>query len=145
MRPLGSELEGRYVMQLIDANIFLEIELKQNRFQHCKDYLNKVRNGEIKAITTNFIVDTISILMDNTGCDPTQIRTFNLSLLRYKGLSIYNLTMTDRVSATEHMKKFKLDFDDATAYAAMTATGISEIVSMDRHFDKIPEIKRTEP
>jgi predicted nucleic acid-binding protein len=36
----------------------------------------------------------------------------------------------------------KLDFDDAAAYAAMTATGISEIVSMDRHFDKIPAIKR---
>lgn len=143
--PRGSVLEGRYVMQLIDANIFLEIELKQKRLHDCKAYLNKVRNGENKAITTNFIVDTISILMDYAGCDPTQIRTFNLSLLRYKGLSIYDLTMVDRISATEHMKRFNLDFDDATAYAAMTANGISEIVSMDKHFDKIPEIKRTEP
>jgi len=83
--------------------------------------------------------------MDDAGCNPVRIRTFNLSLLKYKGLSIYDLTLEDRGAAAEHMRQFKLDFDDAAAYAAMTATGASEIVSMDRHFDKIPEIKRIEP
>jgi len=132
-------------MQLIDANIFLEIALKQKRVENCKAYLKKVRDGEISAITTSFIVDTVCILMDNAGCDPAEIRTFNLSLLRYKGLSIYDLTVEDRIAATEHMKQFRLDFDDATAYAAMTAMGTSEIVSMDKHFDKIPDVKRAEP
>jgi len=83
--------------------------------------------------------------MDDAGCDRAEIKTFNLSLLKYKGLSIYDLTLEDRIAATEHMRRFKLDFDDAAAYAAMTATGASEIVSMDRHFDKIPDIKRIEP
>ena len=138
-------LGGRWITHLIDANIFLEIELKQERLQNCEAYLRKVRDGEIDAITTNFIVDTVSILMDDTGCDPAEIRIFNLSLLKYKGLSVYDLTMTDRVVATEHMKRFKLDFDDATAYAAMMSTGIAQIVSMDKHFDKIPNIKRIEP
>lgn len=132
-------------MHLIDANIFLEIELKQKCLQNCRAYLTKVRDGEIDAITTNFIVDTVSILMDNAGCDPSEIRTFNLSLLKYKGMSVYDLTMTDRIVATEQMKRFKLDFDDATAYAAMMSTGVAAIVSMDKHFDKIPNIKRTEP
>jgi len=131
-------------MQLIDANIFLEIELKQKRLHECKAYLKKVRDGEIDAITTNFIVDTVSILMDESGCDPAEIRMFNLSLLKYKGLGIYDLTMTDRIAATERMKQFKLDLDDATAYAAMMSMGIAEIVSMDKHFDKIPDIKRME-
>jgi predicted nucleic acid-binding protein len=138
-------LGGRWITHLIDANIFLEIELKQERLQNCEAYLRKVRDGEIGAITTSFIVDTVSILMDDTGCDPAEIRIFNLSLLKYKGLSVYDLTITDRVVATEHMKRFKLDFDDATAYAAMMSTGITEIVSMDKHFDKIPNIKRIEP
>jgi len=138
-------LGGRWITHLIDANIFLEIELKQERHQNCEAYLRKVRDGEIDAITTNFIVDTVSILMDETGCDPAEIRIFNLSLLKYKGLSVYDLTTTDRVVATQHMKRFKLNFDDATAYAAMRSTGITEIVSMDKHFDKIPNIKRIEP
>lgn len=138
-------LGGRWITHLIDANIFLEIELKRERLQNCEAYLRKVRDGEIDAITTSFIVDAVSILMDDTGCDPAEIRIFNLSLLKYKGLSVYDLTITDKVMATEHMKRFKLDFDDATAYAAMMSTGITEIVSMDKHFDKIPNIKRIEP
>ncbi len=83
--------------------------------------------------------------MDNFGCSPSQVRTFTLSLLKYKALAIYDLTMTDRINATEHMKQFNLDFHDASAYEAMKATGTTEIVSMDKHFDKIPDIRRTEP
>ena len=132
-------------MPLIDANIFLEVELKHKRLRDWRAYLEKVRDGVPTAVTTNFIVDTISILMDHAGCDPRQIRRFHLSLLKYSGLALYDLTITDRVTATEQMETFNLDFDDAVAYAAMKATGTKEIVSMDRHFDRIPGIKRIEP
>jgi len=132
-------------MPLIDANIFLEVELNQKRHGECRAYLENVRDGTVKAITTNFIVDAISILMDHSGCNPKQIMRFNLSILKYVGLSLYDLTIADRVTASEHMEKFKLDFDDAVAYAAMKATGTKEIVSMDKHFDRIPDIKRIEP
>jgi predicted nucleic acid-binding protein len=132
-------------MPLIDANIFLEIELGQKRLEACRSYLKRVMTGEISAFTTDFIIDTISILMDNFECDPTQIGRFHRSLLKYKGLSIYDLTMRDRIVATEHMKRLDLDFDDAVAYTTMMSTGTKEIVSLDRHFDKIPDIKRIEP
>ncbi len=132
-------------MPLIDANIFLEVELRQKRLQQCKTCLEGIQDGKIEAVTMNFILDTISILMDSFGCNPAELRRFHLSLYKYKGLSIYDLTIADRVVATDYMKKFKLDFDDATACAAMKALGISEILSMDKHFDKVPDIKRTEP
>lgn len=132
-------------MQLIDANIFLEVLLKQKRVRECKAYLKRARTGEVKAFTTNFIVDTISISMDQAGCKPSQLRKFQLSLLKYKGLTVYDLTMADRVAATEHMEEYSLDFDDATAYAAMMSTEIKEIVSMDKHFDKIKGIMRIAP
>lgn len=132
-------------MQLIDANIFLEILLRQNRVRECMAYLKRVRTGEIRAFTTNFIIDTISIAMDNAKCEPAQLRRFHLSLLKYKGLTLYDLTMADRVAATEHMEEHNLDFDDATAYATMMTTKTKEIVSMDKHFDKIAGITRIEP
>jgi len=132
-------------MPLIDANIFLEVELKQKRHPECRAYLEKVRDGTVNAITTNFIVDTISILMDNAGCEPDQVRRFILSFLKYKGLSIYDLTLSDRVIATRYMDQHKLDFDDATACAAAVALGEKEIVSMDRHFDRVEGIQRIEP
>ena len=132
-------------MPLIDANIFLEVELKQKRIRECRSYLEKVRDGTVTAITTNFIVDTISILMDNSGCEPEQVRRFILSLLKYKGLSVYDLTLSDRVIATQYMERHKLDFDDATACAAVVALGEREIVSMDKHFDRVEGIQRIEP
>ena len=64
MRPERFVLEGLCIIHLTDANIFIEIELKQKRLQNCRAHLMKVRDGEIYAITTNFIVDTVSILMD---------------------------------------------------------------------------------
>lgn len=132
-------------MQFIDANIFLEVLLKQKRTEECKAYLKRVRRGEVTALTTDFIVDTISIIMDSAGCKPAKLRKFQLSLLKYKGLTLYDLTMTDRVTATEQMEKHNLDFDDATVYAAMMATETNELISMDKEFDKIEGITRIEP
>ena len=132
-------------MQFIDANIFLEVLLKQKRTQECKAYLRRVKTGVVTALTTDFIVDTISIIMDDAGCKPAQLRKFQLSLLKYEGLTLYDLTMADRVAATKHMEKHNPDFDDATVYAAMTITGTRELVSMDRKFDKIEGITRIEP
>lgn len=132
-------------MQFIDANIFLEVLLKQKRTEECKAYLRRVQTGELTAFTTDFIVDTISIIMDDAGCKPYQLRKFQLSLLKYEGLTLYDLTMADRVAATKQMEKHNMDFDDATVYAAMMTTGTKEIVSMDRKFDKIEGITRIEP
>jgi predicted nucleic acid-binding protein len=132
-------------MQFIDANIFLEVLLKQKRTKECKAYLKRVETRQLTALTTDFIVDTISIIMDDAGCTPAQLRTFQLSLLKYEGLTLYDLTMADRVAATKLMEKHKLDFDDATVYAAMMSTGTKEVVSMDRKFDRIEGITRIEP
>lgn len=132
-------------MQLVDANIFLEVLLGQKRADECKLYLKRVSDGETEACTTDFIVDTVSIAMDSAGCEPEQVRKFILSLLKYKGLTIYDLTVYDRVVATRFMERYKLDFDDATACAAIAAVGSTEIVSLDRHFDRVEGIHRIEP
>jgi predicted nucleic acid-binding protein len=38
-----------------------------------------------------------------------------------------------------------IDFEDALAIAYMESAGISEIISYDRHFDRIEGITRCEP
>jgi len=43
------------------------------------------------------------------------------------------------------MEKVKLDFDDAIAYFVMKSLDLKEIVSFDKHFDKISGIKRLDP
>lgn len=130
---------------MVDANIFLEIELKQERGSVCKAFLNKLKRGEIEGLTTDFIIDAIVIVMEDYGKTWGEIRRFLVSLTRYRSLRIYTLSLVDRIMATEFMKLYNLDFDDGTTYQAMRACNIGQIMSYDNHFDNIPDIKRFTP
>jgi len=90
-------------------------------------------------------VDAIIIVMENFKKSPDEIRLFITSLIGFKHLHIYSLTLLDRIAATTHMKQLGLDFDDSTTYQAMKIMKVKEIVSYDRHFDTIPAIKRILP
>jgi predicted nucleic acid-binding protein len=102
-------------------------------------------SGKITAITTDFLVDAIIIVMENYGKSPDEIRLFISSLIGFKHLHIYRLTLIDRIAATTHMKQFGLDFDDSTAYQTMKVMNIKNIISYDRHFDAISGIQRVLP
>ena len=43
------------------------------------------------------------------------------------------------------MSKHGLDFDDGLGVACMKKYGINELLSFDRDFDKVRDIKRIEP
>mgnify|MGYP000044061315 CR=1 FL=1 len=147
MRPdqLGSRKPGADKVYFVDSNIFLELELDQERANECEAYLNKVRVGTLKAVITCFHVDSILIVMENYGKRPHELRTFISSLYGYKGLKIYYLSLLDRISATKYMERFGLDFDDALAYSVMKKLGMNKIVSYDKHFDSLKDIVRLEP
>lgn len=91
------------------------------------------------------MVDSIVVIMENEGKQASEISLFLSSLLGYATLEIYFLTLHDRIEATRHMHKFKIDFDDSTAYQAMRNLNVKQIVSFDRHFDKISDVERIEP
>ena len=130
---------------MVDANIFLEVELKQERGRFCKAFLNKLKRGEMEGLTTDVIIDTIAIIMEDYGKTWAEIRKFLLSLTRYTSLRIYSLSLADRIITTEFMKLYNLDFDDGTTCQAMRACDINQIVSYDNHFDSIPQVKRVTP
>jgi len=132
-------------LYLIDANIFLEVELGGENSPACEQFLRKVRNAKFEAITTDFIVDSIIIVMENYKKTWHDLRKFLGSILLFKGLKIHYLSIPDRITSTRHIEQYGLDFDDATAYQAMKAHKIKEIVSYDEHFDKIRDIKRRTP
>jgi len=129
----------------VDSNVFLELELDQERADECEIFLNKVRKGVLRAITTGFHIDSILIVMENYGKSPSDLEIFLSSLLGYKGLEVYTLSILDRISATRWMDKLNLDLDDAIAYHVMKKLNIIKIVSYDRHFDSIKDITRLEP
>ena len=130
---------------LIDANIFLELELGQSRSSECKEFLSQVARGRIKAVTTDFILDSVALVMEDKRSPPKDIRKFFVSLALYKGLSIYSLDLKDRIVAAEEMIRERLDFDDSTSIAAMKPLKIKDIVSFDKDFDGAKALTRVEP
>lgn len=132
-------------MYFIDANIFLELQLNQQRADQCDAFLRKIQKGMIKAVTTDFHLDTIILIMEKYGKSPADLRLFISSLIGFSGLEIHFLSVADRLKAIKHMEEFKLEYDDALAYQAMKKLNISSIVSYDKHFDSLSNITRQEP
>lgn len=58
---------------------------------------------------------------------------------------MYRLTLSDRIEATKHMEKFSLKYDDVLAVQVMKSFKIKQIISYDKHFDILLNIKRIEP
>ena len=127
---------------LIDTNIFLEIQLNQEKAQKASEILEAVSKNIIHAYITDFTIDSIIIIMEHYNKSPAEIKRFLVSLLAYKGLEFYQLSIFDKILATEHMSSLQLDFDDACMYQAMQVLKITTIASFDTDFDKIPNIKR---
>ena len=129
----------------IDANIFLEVQLGQHRSQECKDFLNKVDAGDVQAFTSDFIIDSIVVTMENRNVQDMKILRFLLALRGSRGLSIYNHTLNDRILAANFMLKSNLTFDDSMVAVALKALNTETVVSFDSHFNRIKGIKRLEP
>ena len=132
-------------MYLVDANIFLEVELGQPNGIHAKNTLIKLKDGELRGIISDFHVDAVVVVMENYKLGWKEIATFLSGLLRYKGLRVQPMALSSRICATSHMKNFGLSFDDALAYQCMIENGIDRVLSYDSDFDVLPDIQRVDP
>lgn len=132
-------------MYLIDANIFLELQLEQRRADECELLLEAVRIGRREGFLTDLVLDTILIIMEEKGKAPADLEHFLASLASYKGLRLYFLTLRDRLEATRAMTQFDLDFENSTLVQAATRLEAEGIVSFDKDFDHVEGVRRFEP
>ncbi len=132
-------------MFALDANIFLEFFLKQERAPECKELLLSIFENKIQAVVSDTTLVTIAFNLERCGQSWLEIRKFFLSLSRYEGLHIYIPSLPDKVFATDFMRDYKLDFDDALTLQASIASGCDTLISFDKDFAKIPIIKCLAP
>ncbi len=130
-------------MYLIDANIFLEILLKQERFEECKRLIEKINDGSINCYLSDINLDSILLILWNKAKKIKLMQDFLFSIISYDGLSFYFIGIEDRINALKHASSYNLDFEDSMTLQAALATD-SDIISFDRHFDNLP-VKRLEP
>ena len=131
-------------MLFIDANIFLEVELDDKRSEECRELLLEIYNKRIKSITSDFIVYTCLIQLENKA-SVAYMENFITFLDNMRNIEVHSPAYKTLYNAFETMKKYGLDFDDALVVSTMTSLGIKQLISFDKHFDKVKEIKRLEP
>ena len=130
---------------LVDANIFLEVALGQDKADECQKFLDKIFEGKLEAFTTDFIIDSVIIVMEFKGATRKQMKEFLINLLASKGLTIFSLDFMDKIVAIELSKDLGIDFEDSLILVAMKALKIKNLVSFDSDFDKIAWVKRGTP
>ena len=132
-------------IRFIDANIFLEVFLKDRRWEEAMEFLFKVSTDEISCLTSDFIIFSIALNIQDKLKSTEYMKKFILSIGNMKGLKIARFTPSILLFTVSLMEKYNLDFDDSLQIAYMKAFGIREIVSFDSDFDKVTEIERVEP
>lgn len=131
-------------MIFLDANIFLEVQLNDNRSEECKDLFYKILKKDMKAVTSDFIAYTCLIQIENKST-LDKMNDFIVFLDNLPNLTIVSPSYVVLYRTFEIMRKHKLDFDDALVISVMNSLNIKELISFDKDFDNIKDIKRIEP
>lgn len=132
-------------MMFIDANIFLELALEDNRSDECEKLFLKIMEKNLPSITSDFIFYTCLIQMENKLKPIKNMEDFMTFIDNIKSLNIISPSNETIYDAFKTMRIHNLDFDDALVVAVMKSSGLKELVSFDNHFDKVKEIRRIEP
>ncbi len=127
----------------IDTNIFLEIFLKDSKWEKCEDLLKMLREESRIAVTTDFIMYSCLLIVQNKTKNGKKLKNVISFFNSYSNLAVIRPSFEDWFYAAELMESKKLDFDDSLVVACMKRYEIGELASLDKHFDKLKEIKRS--
>jgi len=119
---------------LIDTNIFLEILLGQEKKDSCKKFLSE--NSESIYIS-DFSLHSIGVILLKTK----KIQTFQIFLDKFlPDITLLSLPKDKYYQLTSNSQNLLLDFDDSYQFTLAKFYGF-HLVSIDKHFKKITEIK----
>jgi len=131
-------------LYFIDANIFLEIELEDEKKEECKKFFQRIIDGKEKSLTSDFILYSILLELIKKSTIK-RAKEFLIFLEEIKNIEIFHPSSEIISQALDTMKRYGVDFDDALVVSIMAEAKIRKLVSFDKDFDKIKEIERIEP
>ncbi len=136
-------------MKFLDTNIFIRFLAAddEKKSEACFRLFQKVRSGEESVTTTEAIIAEVVYVLSSPslyalGHDEIAARL--APLLSLRGLRLPHKRTYLRALDLYAAHRF-LDFEDALTVAHMEREGISEVVTYDRDFERVPGVRRVEP
>lgn len=130
----------------LDTNILLRHLLQDHPEQspRCTAYLARIEQGEVKArIADTVVFETLFTLQRQYRHSKEAIRDALLPLIELPGIVLPGKRSLRRVF--DLYVDLNISFADAYHAVIMRRLGLDEIVSYDKQFDRLPDIRRSEP
>lgn len=130
----------------LDTNILLRHLLQDDTEQspRASAYLARIENGELRVRSADTVVfESVYVLQRVYQVPREEIRDKFLPLIELPGIELPGKRHLRRVF--DLYVDTNISFADAYHAVLMKRLGISEIVTYDRGFDRIPGISRVEP
>ena len=141
-------MKSRRDLLYIDSNIFLypaiyKLETVEEA-RESKEFLLKISEGSVEACTATITWDEVVwVIRKIFGLKPSI--ELGRMFLEFPNLKFLNVKRSVVLRAQSLMEKYKIKPRDAIHAATALENGIETIVSYDRDFDKLEEIKRLVP
>ncbi len=129
----------------IDANIFLEIFLKDEKSEDCKKFLKATLENNLTICTSDFVIYTCFLQVERNLKSIKKLNIVANFFNALVNLEVIRPTISELQIAFKIMKNNRLDFDDSLVVACMQSKGVNTLISMDRDFDKLKSIRRKSP
>ena len=132
----------------VDSNIFLYPVIYKpetvKEARESKNFLLKISEGLVEACTATITWDEVVwVVRKIFGLKPSI--ELGRKLLEFPNLKLLNVKRSVVLRAQKLMEKYGIKPRDAIHAATALENGIETIVSYDRDFDKLEEIKRLDP
>lgn len=135
-------------MYFIDTNVFIRYLTQDNKEQSAQAYelLKRVEAGLFIVTTSEAVITEIIHVLESKALydlPREDIRTHLNNILSFKGLKLSYKNLYKR--ALDIYVQYSIDFVDALSVAYMEKKNINTVISFDKDFNKIPQLKTTEP
>ena len=137
-------------MRFLDTNVILRYLTRDDeaKAEACYQLFQQVRRGDEELVTCEAIVTEVVYVLSSPRApyrlSHEEIRARLVPILTLRGLRLPQkrvyLSALDLYASSPF-----LDFEDALAVAHMERLGVTEIVSYDKDFDRLPTLQRVEP
>ena len=130
----------------IDANILLRFLTNDvpAQAQRCETLLIEVQKGNCLVFLADItLADVIWTLEKYYKLPREDIRLAMTRIIELKGLQLANKAQA--LTALDHYVEKNVDWTDSFMAAQLTARGIKEIYSFDKHFKRFETLTKIEP
>jgi len=136
---MPSQMKRRF----IDSNIFIYVLLKDPSYgKACLRILEKVERGEEQGVISTLALGQVIAHLARRGKGEA-IKLF-IDYVRETGIIVIETTFLDFVEAITEMGELNLDYeiwDDLIISCQMKRSGVQEIYTNDKDFEKIKWVK----